>query len=132
MAESWSDRLALFKSEEKPEAVLVVADDAALTKIVVAWPTIAVEPRVRSATRPADSEHEWWDWLWKNTRYSASEIAERTGIRGEDLERKMKLLIGNRVLYPDGTVNSFVQRYLREKVLRRFKAKTRKKDAGKA
>ena len=36
MAESWSDKLAWFTSEEKPEAVLVVSDDAALTKIVVA------------------------------------------------------------------------------------------------
>ncbi len=36
MAESWSDRLARFKSEEKPESVLVMSDDAALTKIVVA------------------------------------------------------------------------------------------------
>ena len=42
------------------------------------------------------------------------------------VERKLKPLVGNRVLYPDGTVNSFVQRYLRERVLKLFDAKPRK------
>lgn len=126
MANSYSDRLSWFKSEEKPEAVLVVADDATLTKIVVAWPAADVNRKTPSATPSGDSEHEWWEWLWKNVHYSQAEIAERTGIRGESLERKMQILIGNRVLYPDGTVNSFVQRYLREKVLQLFNSKPKK------
>ena len=37
----------------------------------------------------------------------------------------MKPLIGNRVLYPDGTVNSFVQRYLRDRVLKLFEPKVK-------
>ena len=39
---------------------------------------------------------------------------------------KMKPLIGNRIIYPDGTMNSFVERYLREQVLKLFEAKTKK------
>ena len=42
------------------------------------------------------------------------------------IEHKLKPLVGNRVLYPDGTVNSFVQRYLRERVLKLFDTKPRK------
>jgi hypothetical protein len=44
---------------------------------------------------------------------------------------KLRSLIGNRILYPDGTVNSFAQRYLRERVLKLFQAKPipRKKSA---
>ena len=42
------------------------------------------------------------------------------------VERKMKPLIGNRVLYSDGTVNSFVQRYLRDRVLKLFEPKLKK------
>jgi hypothetical protein len=38
----------------------------------------------------------------------------------------MKPLIGNRILYPDGTVNSFVQRYLREQVLKFFDTKLKR------
>ncbi len=128
----FEEKLSWFKAEEKPEAVLVVADDAVLTKIVVAWPTAAVERKTLSITPSTDSEHEWWQWLWKNTRYSQAEIAERTGVRGQTLERKMQILIGNRVLYPDGTVNSFVQRYLREKVVRLFETKPKKTAKAKA
>ena len=122
----YDDKLTRFKAEEKPEAVLVVAEDATLTKIVVAWPTVAVERKTASGKPSTDTDHEWWGWLWKNARYSQTEIAEKTGIRGGSLERKMEILIGNRVLYPDGTVNSFVQRYLREKVLKLFSSKPRK------
>ncbi len=42
------------------------------------------------------------------------------------LEQRMKPLTGNRILYPDGTVNSFVQRYLRGEVAKLFEAKPRK------
>ena len=38
----------------------------------------------------------------------------------------MRLLIANRILYPDGTANSFVQRYLREQVLELFDAKLKR------
>lgn len=127
----YDEKLAWFKAEERPEAVLVVADDDTLTKIVVAWPTIAVEGKAAAGTPPSGAEHKWWEWLWKNARYSHIEMAERTGVQGESLERKMQILIGNRVLYPDGTVNSFVQRYLREKVLNLFNSKPKKR-AGKA
>lgn len=37
----------------------------------------------------------------------------------------MRPLTGNRVLYPDGTVNSFVQRYLRQQVLKLFQTKAK-------
>ncbi len=54
-------------------------------------------------------------------RLAGSDVPERWAAL---VERKLKPLIGNRVLYPDGTVNSFVQRYLRERVLKLFDAKT--------
>lgn len=41
-------------------------------------------------------------------------------------ERRLAPLVGNGVLYPNGTVNSFVQCYLRERVLKLFDAKPRK------
>ena len=67
-----------------------------------------------------------WDWLWANTHYSVADLAELSGLSAPLVERKLKPLIGNRVLYPDGTVNSFAQRYLRERVLKLFDATPRK------
>ncbi len=75
-----------------------------------------------------DSEREVWDWLWQNTCFSLTELKEKAGIPLADwvVEKKMKPLIGNRIIYPDGTVNSFVQRYFRGEVAKLFEAKPKK------
>lgn len=120
------NQLRQLKEKEDPEAVLLVADDPTLMKIVVAWTCLDVRP-VERPTRPlGESERDMWGWLWSNSRYSLAELAEKSDLTVPLLERKLKPLIGNRVLYPDGTVNSFVQRYLRERVLKLFDAKARK------
>ena len=74
------------------------------------------------------SDGIWQEWLWQNTKFSRSELKEKVGIPFAEsaLENKMKPLIGNRILYPDGTVNSFAQRYLREQVVKLFDAKQRR------
>ena len=72
-----------------------------------------------------DSADHVWKWLWDNARYSRAELVSRVALSEREFDRKWKILVGNRVLYPDGKVNSFVQRYLREKVLSLFNAKPR-------
>ena len=124
----YTEKLAWFKQNEKPEAVLLIADNPELIKIVVAWTSLDVR-RVDKPTRlPGESESEIWEWLWQNTRYRLSELKEKIGISFSELslENKLKPLIGNRIIYPDGTVNSFVQRYLREQVLKLFETKPRR------
>ena len=53
----------------------------------------------------SDCENEVWDWLWGNSRYSLTKLKDQTGVPYSEsvLEQKMKLLIGNRIIYPDGT-----------------------------
>jgi hypothetical protein len=128
MEDIYTEKLAWFKQNEKPEAVLLIADNPELIKIVVAWTSLDVR-RVDNLTRlPSESESEIWEWLWQNTKYSLSELKEKIGISFSEvaLENKTKPLIGNRVIYPDGTVNSFVQRYLRGRVLKLFETKPKK------
>jgi len=122
----FTERLRRFKENENPEVVLLVADDPEFTKIVVAWTSLDVRPVDKPSRLPGESEHEIWDWLWANARYSLADLAETSSLTAPLVKRKLKPLIGNRVLYPDGTVNSFVQRYLRERVLKLFDAKPRK------
>jgi hypothetical protein len=119
------EKLSWFKANEKPEAVLLVADDPARIKIAVAWTNLEVRRAKKLTEFGGKGESDTWEWLWENARYSATELADRIGIpySRSTLESKMKPLIGNRALYPDGTVNSFVQRYLREQVLELFEAK---------
>ncbi len=122
----FAEHLQRFKGKEYPEAVLLVADDPEFTKIIVAWTTLDVRMVNRPSPLAGQSDREIWDWLWANARYSLADIAEMSNLTVPLVERKLKPLIGNRVLYPDGTVNSFVQRYLRERVLKLFDATPRK------
>jgi hypothetical protein len=121
-----AQKLAWFKQNDNPESVLVIADDPELIKIVVAWTSLDVQPEKKLSDLRGESERETWDWLWDNARYSLSDLAERSGLTVPLVERMLKPLISNRVLYPDGSVNSFVQRYLRERVLRLFDPKAKR------
>ncbi len=124
----FSEKLAWFKQNEKPEVVLVIADNVELIKIAVAWTNLEVHSTVVVSVLESRSENEIWKWLWENTSYSLTELKEKTGVRYTEsvLVQKMQPLIGNRILYPDGTINSFVQRYLREVVIRLFETKRKK------
>ncbi len=123
-----SEKLAYFKQNEKPEVVLLIADNPELIKIIIAWTNIDVKCTNELTPLSSDSEREIWDWLWRNTKYSLTELKEKADISFADyvLQNKMKPLIGNRILYPDGTVNSYVQRYLKERVIKLFEMKPRR------
>jgi len=124
--DAYEEKLKWFKENEKPEAVLFIGDDPEMIKVVVAWPNMVVK-RADDLTPPeGDSESEIWDWLWRNTTYSREELITKSSLSTYALDGKLAPLIGNRVLYPDGTVNSFVARYLRERVLKLFDAKPKR------
>ena len=122
----YSEKLERFKQNEKPEVILFLADNPELTRIVVAWTNTAVEQRERLSKLTDESENAVWDWLWENARFSNDELLAKSALSHFRFDEKVKTLIGNRILYPDGTVNSFVQRYLREKVLGLFNAKPKR------
>ena len=124
----YTEKLTWFKQNEKPEAVLVVADNPDLIKIVVAWTSLDVRRKGKLPKLAGETESEIWEWLWENANYSLSALKEKIGISFSELslENKLKPLIGNHVIYPDGAVNSFVHRYLREQVLKLFEAKPKK------
>jgi hypothetical protein len=122
------EKLTYFKQNEKPEVVLLVADNPELIKIIIAWTNIDVNYVDKLTQLTNDSEKEIWEWLWQNTKFSLTELKEKADISVADyiLEKRLKPLIGNRVLYPDGTINSYVQRYLKERVVKLFEAKPKK------
>ena len=124
----YAEKLAWFKQNEKPEVVLLVADNPERIKIVLAWTNLNVKHPDKLTELRGETENEVWQWLWENVEYSKRELLEKIGISFSELglESKMKPLIGNRIIYPDGTVNSFVQRYLREQVVKLFEAKPKK------
>ena len=107
-----------FKRKEQPEAVLLVASHKDYVNIASAWMHLSLRRRRRLTEPAGTSEADEWAWLWENVRFSGDNLRQKSGIPEKRFEERLNTLIANRVLYPDGSVNSFVRRYLREKVLR--------------
>ena len=131
-ASRFVEALHAFKEQENPEAVLLVASHKDYVNIASAWLHAEVERKRRLPVNDARSEAETWAWLWENVRFSPESLQERSGVPEERFEQRLATLIANRALYPDGTVNSFVRRYLREKVLRLLGVDARTRRALKA
>ena len=126
--DSYTEKLNWFKQNEKPEVVLLLAENPDLVKIVVSWTSLDTKYGDKLSELLCNSESEVWEWLWENTTYSLKEQKDKIGtsLSENALEKKMKPLIGNRIIYPDGTLNSFVERYLREQVIKLFEAKSKR------
>ncbi|MBN2310607.1 MAG: hypothetical protein JXR94_16665 [Candidatus Hydrogenedentes bacterium] len=128
----WHQKLTSFKEDEQPEAVLLVAGQAELARIAVAWTQIEIAPRRNPPKPKGRSSGAIWAWLWANTDYDRSELLARVPNATSRTDKNLDALIAARVLYPDGTLNSFVQRYLCEQVARLFAASTRRRQAAAA
>jgi len=117
---AYDEQLVWFKQNEVPETVLFVTDDSLLRKIVVAWESMRTVRKQRLSKCESETENDTWEWLWKNTEYSREDLLARIPNSDKQIEAKFHALRKSRVLYPDGTVNSYVARYLREQVRRQF------------
>lgn len=113
----WQDTLEQFKNDERPECVLLVSGSPSLIRIVVAWTSMPIERRKRLTPFPQDAEQPW-EWLWLNAVYSTERFAKYVPSSDKELEQKLQALIANKVLYPDGTINGYVERLLRAHIVK--------------
>jgi len=114
----YNEKLDWFKQNEKPDPVLLIANESQLMRIVVAWGSTEIKRKKSLSELHGKSENKVWLWLWENAEYAREELISKSGVSETTFDNKLATLIGNRVIYPDSTINSFVQRYLRAKVLR--------------
>jgi hypothetical protein len=123
----FEEKLSWFKQNERPETVLLIADNPDRIKLIIAWTNCSMKQSTNFSELKDKSENDTWNWLWENVSYSATELKEKSDTPSEIvLENRIIPLIGNRIIYPDGTMNSYVQRYLRDQVLRLFDSKPKK------
>lgn len=118
-----------MKKCEAPETVLVVAGSTQLTRVVVAWIGIGATRRRRLSSCKGSDDETVWRWLWENVTFPEDWFYSRISGGRDKAEQNFAVLVANRVLYPDGTVNGFVERYLREKVLSLFRIPKKDKPA---
>jgi len=127
-AKTYAEKLDWFKANERPEGVLLIDGNHQLMRMLVAWSSVTIEPQC-DVEAAACSDENAWNWLWESTSYDFEEWASKSGVSNSFFEENRAILVGNRLVYPDGTLNKFVERYLREKVLTLFETKGKKKKA---
>jgi len=115
---NFEEAIEFFKGEELVEDITVLfsKDQAAyaesLRKIVSAWPKIKLERTPAKKPCP-DDEYGRWIWLWDQVSYDLEEIKKITGVRMA-VEALTKILIGNRIIYPDGTISGWAGKALKQ------------------
>ena len=123
----WEPVLEEFKQSEEPESVLLVSGSQTLIRILVAWKNIEIRRNPRLSKYFVDSDCSAWQWLWKNVEYSMQDLEGRLPFSDSELQKKVDALIANKILYPDGTINSFADRLLREQVVKLYTSARLKK-----
>lgn len=71
MSDLFIEKLTWFKQNEKPEAVLLIADEPERIKIIIAWTNTQIVQAENLPELLNTSEKGIWAWLWENTLYSA-------------------------------------------------------------
>ncbi|MCE5230764.1 hypothetical protein LLG95_14395 [bacterium] len=119
--------LEQFKSGEQPESVLMVVGNAALIRIILCWAGVEIKRVGNPKTCKATGDEARWAWLWSKVTYSRDDLLARIPGAGSRTGKALDALIASRILYPDGTINSYVQRYLHQRTLQVFGASLGKK-----
>lgn len=122
MAEDRKDKyqreLDWFKANEIPECALLV--DSSLLPFLVAWKKIALMRKKRLSGSPGRGNAGIWSWLWENVEFSMEDLASLSGTSVRNAAEKFKVLSGNGLVYPDGTLNSYVDRLLKARTVLLF------------
>ena len=115
---TFEEAVEKFRSQEQVEDVLAITnvkDPQAirLRRLVVAWGKIKIDRiSVQRPAPPAEDEKELWKWMWECVRYDPEELRQVSGVR-VGVEMLMRVLIGNRIIYPDGTVSEYAKKVIR-------------------
>lgn len=102
------DVIAPFRAIEANEDALVILGDDQAMKVLVAWTHVdnEWEPSATALVpyklgRAAAA----WAWIVQGWMIDSDEVARFAGIASGIAHAKLEILIGNRLIYPDGSVS---------------------------
>ena len=92
-ANAFDEKLAEFKADEKPEVVLLVADNPDLIRLCVAWTNTAVRPKENQSALKGSSSHDTWQWLLDNAEYGRRDLTQKSGASSYGFDGKLRIAI---------------------------------------
>src|SRR5437016_1459926 len=99
------DVLAVLRSLEETDDALVVLGDEAAMKVLVAWSHTDqawVRPEGKQPLPIHGRLGQLWMWITAGWDLDVRRIAQLAGIPSMVVHEKIMMLVGNRLVYPDG------------------------------
>ena len=108
MSRSLEDHLAVFRSLETNEDALVILNDYDACRVLVAW-TKTDQTWTRPRTAPPEPKHGQlaarWAWIVSGWDIDVEKVSRLAGLPQTVVHEKMEMLVGNRLVYPDGSTS---------------------------
>lgn len=130
---NFGEVLGHFKKIEEAENIVPVIDDEQLRNALVGWKGVKISYKTPSNC-PFHDDSSMWEWMWEQVEFDQQEFGVIAGIKAQDVGRILTRLQGLRLIYPDGTINSFARQYLTAIImakLRQTETRTRKSQSQK-
>lgn len=119
---TFGEILAETKKNEDPENIVPLIEDERLRNAVVAWKSVTISFKSNQDC-PLTGEVAQWNWLWSQIEYDQQTFGVVAGLKPQDVEPVLTRLIGLRLVYPDGTINTFAKQYLQAIIMSRLSGK---------
>ena len=76
--------------------------------VCACWPHMKLTHKRDNSEAPNDLNQRW-RWLWDNCDFNPVELAQLTGLK-EDVLFALDAAIGNKLIYPDGSISSVIKK----------------------
>ena len=128
---TFGELLAKFKSieDELGENALTLLDDTILRNGLLAWQSVIVDYDPDLEYPNDDNNVKFmWKWMWENVSFDAEHFALIVGVQDFEIHSVLERLKAFRLIYPDGTSNSFARACLRQLIRVKTKVKTKQEE----
>ena len=99
------------RESESPDVVLLIAENPEAQRLIVSWKSL---PRsIKQAELEPDTIQEVWDLI----EFSVDKWAKIAHVHSGLAKDLAEMLIENNLIYPDGTLNQYVQKFLNSQVI---------------
>jgi len=120
---SFGEVLASFKKDEEAENIVAIIDDDDLQNGMIAWKSVRIKYKAAKDCIEKDTIDRW-KWLWDQIEYDAQGFGVVAGARVQDVGKLLDRLIGLRLIYPDGTINTLARQYLQTIIMSKIRSAT--------
>lgn len=107
--------LAVFRGLEANEDGLVILGDEDACKVLVAWQKtdqLWRHPRSPAPEATHGRMEALWTWIVSGWEIDDAKVARLAGVPFSVTHAKLEMLIGNRLIYPDGSMSGAARKVL--------------------